>query len=530
MTIRIVLADDEPIIIKGLRKLIDWEELGLEIVGQAYDGAALLEVMDKLRPNIIISDISMPHLTGIDIIKEINKRALPIKVIFISAYQEFSYARDAVAFGAIDYLVKPVNKLDLERVLLKTALLIGSKDEEERRKDKLLHLEQRTRNDEIQEWLIRLSNRMLSFQGAAYQALQARFPGPFHSIGIVEIDRTRDEIVRWPAHETKLVDFALENVLTELISVYGRGQVFNKNGRYMILIDHDQFDDTTELVRDIKNKVNSYLKLQVTIGIGLAVSDIGLIADSADQAEQALGLKYFRGLNRVILYEPFEQQHDVDRELYVLQSKVIRDLSSNEWGDAVEALEGLLDMIGSATIGNMELAVSTCFSSILYIIQEVKKSGIQVSDAGFEIHDLQKRLAEYVTYSEMRQGILSILEELHQQIDDKAGNKEKMLMVKITQYMDEHYAEEITLDTVSAIAYMNPYYFSSFFKKHMNQNFKIYLTEVRMKHAIRLLSHTDMMVYEIAESVGYNNARHFSDMFKKLYGKLPQEFRQSLKK
>lgn len=530
MTMRVVIADDEPIIIKGLRKLIDWEGLGLEIVGQAFDGQALLEVIESLKPDIVISDISMPHRSGIDIIKEINSRSLPVKVIFISAYQEFSYAKDAVAFGAIDYLVKPVSKLELEKVLMKTTSLIGQKDEEERRKDKLLHLEKRGRNDEVQEWLIKLMDRMLSLEGTAFQALHARFLGPRHSIGIIEIDRTREDVERWPTRETKLVDFALDNVISELVSVYKRGQVFKKDNRYVILVDHDREADVSKFANDIKDKVNSYLKLQITTGIGHSVVDLSMIADSYDQAELALGLKYFQGLNRVILYEPFEQQHDVDKEIYTLQSKVIRDLSSNEWGDAVRALERLLVVIESATIGNMELAVSTCFSSILFIIQEVKKSGIQMSDSGFEIHDLQKRLADYETYAEMKKGIITILEELHQQIDDKSGNKDKMIMAKVTQYIDEHYAEEITLESVSAIAFMNPYYFSSFFKKHMNQNFKLYVTEVRMQHAIRMLTQTDMMVYEIAEKVGYNNARHFSDMFKKLYGKLPQEFKQSQKK
>ncbi len=530
MTIRVVLADDEPIIIKGLRKLIDWEELGLEIVGQAYDGRALLEAIEQLKPDIIISDITMPHMSGIDIIREINDRALPVKVIFISAYQEFSYAKDAVAFGAVDYLVKPVSKLELEKVLMKAASLIGQKDEELRRMDKLLHLEQRSRNDELQEWLVKLTGRLLSLQGSAYYTLQSRFPGPLHSIVIVEIDRTSEDTESWPAQETKLVDFALENVLTELMTEYGQGQVFFKSNRHVMWINHLEKEKPIGLAYEIKDTISSYIKLKVTMGVGHPVSHISLLADSYDQAELALQLKYYQGLNRVILYEPIEQRHDVDSELYVYQSKVIRELSSNEWGAAVHTLERLLDTIVTATIGNQELSISTCFSSILYIIQEVKKSGIQMLDSGFEIHDLQKRLSDYDTFAEMKLGIMTILEELHRHIDDKSGNKDKMVMAKVTQYIDEHYAEEITLESVSAIAFMNPYYFSSFFKKHMNQNFKAYVTELRMQHAIRMLSQTDMMVYEIAEKVGYNNPRHFSDMFKKLYGKLPQEFKQSLKK
>ncbi|WP_373232319.1 response regulator [Cohnella sp.] len=529
MTIRVVLADDEPIIIKGLRKLIDWEGLGMEIVGQAYDGLALMEAIEMHKPDLVISDISMPHLTGIDIIKEINSRSLPVKVIFISAYQEFSYAKDAVVYGAVDYLVKPLIKSELDNVLSKTAALIGQKDEEERRKDKLQLIEQRSRNDEIQEWLVRLTDRSLSNRSEAYQVVQERFPGPFHSIGIVEIDRVLDEPERWPVQETKLVHFALENVLTELLSEYGRGQVFYKNNRYVLLMDHVQQEEPIRLANDIKEKIESYLKLKISLGMGLPVADIGLLADSYNQAEQALQMKYFIGLNLVIMYEQVEQKQGFEDEMYTLQSKVIRDLSSNAWGDALISLEELLETIESATVGNVELAVSTCFSSTLFMIQEIKNSGVPLSESGFDIHDLQKRLAEFETYYAMKKGIVEIMEELHHRIDDKASNKEKMLILKIKQYIDEHYAEEITLESVAAIAFMNPYYFSSFFKKHMKQNFKQYVTEARMQQAMRLLTQTCMMIYEIAEKVGYNNARHFSDMFKKRFGKLPQEVRLSLK-
>lgn len=126
MKVSVVLADDEPLILKGLTKLIPWDSLHMEIAGYAYDGKELLEAIHTLKPDIVISDISMPHLSGIDIIKEVKRLQLPVKIIFISAYQEFSYARDTVAFGAVDYLVKPVKKAELEQVVAKAVSQIWS--------------------------------------------------------------------------------------------------------------------------------------------------------------------------------------------------------------------------------------------------------------------------------------------------------------------------------------------------------------------------------------------------------------------
>lgn len=125
-SIRVLLADDEPVILRGL-KLISWEKLGLTIVGEASDGIELKQQIEDCDPDLIISDISMPGYTGIDIIREIHEAGRAVKVIFISAYQEFTYARQALQYGALDYLVKPVNKNQLEQVVSKAVSLFVKK-------------------------------------------------------------------------------------------------------------------------------------------------------------------------------------------------------------------------------------------------------------------------------------------------------------------------------------------------------------------------------------------------------------------
>ncbi len=108
--IQAILADDEGIIVKGLKKLIDWERLGVEIVGEAGDGAEALELIQKKAPQLVVSDITMPGLSGLEMLRQIGSQGMNTKVIFISGYQEFSYAQDAVRYGAVDYLLKPVEQ------------------------------------------------------------------------------------------------------------------------------------------------------------------------------------------------------------------------------------------------------------------------------------------------------------------------------------------------------------------------------------------------------------------------------------
>ena len=113
----VILADDEPMILRGLERLIDWKTLEIEIIGTATDGNEALNLVKKLKPDILISDINMPELSGIELLKVLKDEERPPKVIFISGYQEFEYARDALKYGAIDYLVKPVNEKQLTLVL-----------------------------------------------------------------------------------------------------------------------------------------------------------------------------------------------------------------------------------------------------------------------------------------------------------------------------------------------------------------------------------------------------------------------------
>ncbi|NIK68035.1 response regulator [Paenibacillus sp. BK720] len=529
MNVTVVLADDEPLILKGLSKLIPWEEQGIDIIGFAYDGKELLEMIEQRKPDIVISDISMPHLSGIDIIKEVKHRELPCKVIFVSAYQEFKYARDAIAYGAVDYLVKPVKKSDLEAVLAKALSLILEKGEEDRRRSKLDLLERKNHDDEVDGWVEQLAEGTLSEQSEGYRYLTEKLLGPLYTIGAARIDPVGNDNERWPMQTQKLVQFAIHNIVQESIAGIGQGYSYEKAGSFVFALSYEEPGLPVRLAETIKDNIFKYLKLNVSVGVGESVKQLSQLSQSREQAEHALSMTYFTGLHRVIRYRKPEQRKDREKELFILQSEIIRVMTEGSWDIVLLKVKELLQVIESAAIGNRQLAVSTCFSALLYIVQEVKKSDAPMSDWGFDIQHLQSRLGKYETFEEMCEGVYDMMQLLFNRIGDNPDHKEQTMIARVVQYIEQHYMEDISLESVAAVAFMNPYYFSSFFKKQMKRNFKQYVTDLRMEHALSLLKHTDMMVYEIAEKVGYNNARHFSDMFKKQTGRLPQEYKNALR-
>ncbi|MEK3670907.1 response regulator [Paenibacillus sp. FSL R10-2771] len=528
-TIRVLLADDEPVILRGLKKLIAWESLGLNIVGEACDGIELKAMIDSCHPDLIISDISMPGYSGIDIIREIHHSGRPIKVVFISAYQEFSYAQQAVQYGALDYLVKPVNTGQLEQVVIRAVTVIRQESEEERNKEMLKSYERKNLSVTVEEQLEQLTDG-----NKAAAATLARMGNTaitrYASVCVIETDEYGGQPSRWEERERKLVEFALLNIIKETVDGRGNGYVFRKGERFGVLLQHEHLNEPQQLMEDLHHKINSFLKLQVSIGIGRPASGIEEAADSYQSALKALRFRYFAGLNRVIPYpaEPMETAIPVST-LAAIQSSLPEALKSLD-KERLTALTGeLLETVRLLSGDSRNQAVSYVYNAVIQLEQDMADFGADAGLLNQGEKPLLEKLADAPTFGALQQEFEAVLSKMSEQLSCRISGKEMPQLAQVKTYVEEHYAENITLESIAAMVYMNPYYFSSFFKKHTGQNFKNYVTEVRMGHAQRLLLQSDLMVYEIADRVGYNNARHFSDMFKKQFGKLPQEYKQSVR-
>ncbi|MBD0382958.1 response regulator [Paenibacillus sedimenti] len=526
--IRMILADDEPVILRGLKIIVNWEELGIEIVGEAYDGKQLIDLIEAYEPDLIVSDICMPGFSGIEVLKQIEMTKKAAKVIFISAYKEFSYAQDALKYGALDYLVKPVNTLQLEQVVTKAVSLIREESEEERNREMLVHYEKKKRDDTIEELLDRLTDGDVA---AAHSLQESGIleQTSYVTVCMGEWNHIPDDTGRWQERERKLIEFAIANIMVEIVTESGQGFFFRKGRVYCVLVQHDRLETPIELANELHDKVKTYLKLNLTINVGSPVASIKEAAQSYKDALEASKWNYFSNTNRVIPYQPAHPDPAARMRLAELQLELFRDITSPTGRSPSEIMRELLVTMREFASGSKHAAVSAVYSTIIMLQQELKGVGIATQLSNDKLPPVLEQLSVFDSFAELEDFVLELIDEIHKQVKAKTGNKELMLLLQVKQHIEEHYADNITLESMAALVFMNSYYFSSFFKKHTGENFKQYLTEVRMKHALRLLVMTDLMVYEIAEKVGYNNARHFSEMFKKMYGKLPQEYKQSMK-
>lgn len=526
--IKLLLADDEPIILRGLKKLLPWEELGFEIVGEAGDGRELRQLIRDLSPQLVISDISMPEGSGIEVIQEINGRGGQVKVVFISAFQEFGYAREAVQLGALDYLVKPISKSELESVVRKAAALIDEENEGYQKKERLHYYEAKDRVQTIEELGDRLLDGDLKALTSLVELEHLSTIGPC-TVFVIELEESFGE-KSWQEKERSLAHFALSNVIRETVEEQTgmRGMMTQKEGRFVVLMQHDGADSLARLLEELIDKIERYLKLHVSCGVGRTVHSPEQADFAYRSALKALDRTYFAGFGRVLLDEERGEAPTVtESELAELQARLVSSMAAQRQDEIHPLAAELFGWIGIGPGIGKPAAISALYHSVLSVIKqwEERRGEAITSDRSSEL--LLEKLTACPSYAEACTLAEEALTSRINAACRDASSRNRDMPSRIRAYIDEHYAEAITLEKMAADFYMNPYYFSSFFKKQVGQNFKTYLTEIRMNKALILLHNPDLMIYEIAERVGYNNVRHFSDTFKKKYGQVPQDYRQS---
>ncbi|MDF2925972.1 MAG: response regulatory protein [Paenibacillaceae bacterium] len=527
--IHAILADDEPIIIKGLKKLIPWEQVGIRIVGEAWTGKGLLGLIEKEKPELVITDISMPDGSGIDVLKEVERQGLKTKVIFISAYQEFSYAKDAIAFGAVEYLVKPVEKELLLAAVQKAVALLQEESAERSYKSKLAVYEHKDKNTQLEELFDRLTEGDIRPEEAERKLLELE-PGYKDACysAFIMFPYQPEEDARWGEHEKRLLLFAIANMADESIRQHAAGLIVRKADKLCGVINHPPELDVLQAAGEIIGNAQTYLKIRLVVGVGKPAASLGGIKMSYASASEALERFFFAEGSKPIPWTEGKRETAVtERELNEKRHELLQAMLARDQGRLEELSRQLFAQIADFASGSRDEALAACYASLSEWLEGLHEMGVDLQEAGMELQEMNAAMRGFRRYEEVQQYVSRKLQQMLRLVEKLGVGKEVQQLQKVKAYIEASYMENLTLENVAALIFMNPYYFSSFFKKHTNLNFKQYLTEIRMKHALKLLLHTDMMVYEIAEQVGYNNARQFSDMFKKQFGKLPQEYRSS---
>lgn len=522
-----VIADDEGVIVNGLKKLIDWGSLNIQIVGDAKDGRKLKELILAEEPDLVITDIMMPKMTGLEVISWYREIGTKTKFIFISGYQEFSYAQEAIRNGAVDYLLKPVGRRDLEDAVKKAINILEDQNTAEifrEEKDEIQKLFQDIndgRSYENEELYRLFEAEEISLENCFFAGLCVGIrPDYAHQLSVESFEHFN------------LTRFSVYNRISEAFRSQKLGFVVKKEDDALHIMgvfpkEHEQ-DFVEEYIENIQWKVESEVGVPLCIGIGLPAEQVNQLKNAYKTAKFAFNLYFFEE-KTVINFQEIHKDYTVSFEDYeesienAFRAIIAKDSS------AMDKINDVMDNIYSIHYGNRYAAQSRTMNFTGDLNSKLYRYHLLDGDF-YKIQDeLQHKVENMTTFSELRICISEHYEKLLEKVYETGRSKDKVLIEQVKDYIREHYAEDLSIRELSDVACVSQNYFSSLFKKETGQNYKAYLTQIRMEAALKLLQETDYKTYEIGEQVGYNNVRRFVDAFKQIYSVSPMEYKKGLK-
>ncbi|WP_162463078.1 response regulator [Paenibacillus psychroresistens] len=519
----VLIVEDEPIARESLKYLIDWQEYGFAIKAEAEDGQQALEMMKSHYYALVVTDIRMPTMNGLEFIKELRLFS-DAAVIILSGYDDFEYARQGMKMGVQDYLLKPLDEEDLINILQRLQQEIAQKH----RKHRQLHLGLTALRD---QFLKKLAHNQIKKNEYSDQLKLLEMHTSFESICclLVEMDFFHPLDANWTGQEIELKRFAIRNIIEEIC---GRsGYVFEvSEERYGIVYigTDDELDDEfmMEWAGELAEAVRLYAKETVSIGLGQTVSQIQDAHQSFHSAEAALDGKFLMGNNAVLKSITPIMNNIEQKQLLNLEEEVLAAIKSYHREHVSKALLQLWDGFKTkqAPANKVKTTVLEILVQLMHLVKNTGANHAELFD--HELGDYE-RVMKIKTLEELFQFIerkcFAVLDLLHK-TKDFQPNKIIETMKKIVQ---EQYPTNLSLRVVAQQVFMNPVYLGQLFKANVDCSFNDYLLQVRMDKAKHLLTHSDKKVYEIAQEVGFGELDWFYKRFKLYTGFSASEYRAS---
>ena len=522
---KVLLADDEHLIVKGLSKLIDWAALDIEIVGEATDGLTAEQMILEQHPDLVISDIRMPGLTGLELLALHKGGSYAPKFIFISGYEEFEYVKQALSGGAVDYLLKPVSATELEKAVRKALGLMA---------DSSAAALFRQSSVSLQEFFSQLTaNR--EFAGTdLYESFASLLGGKespvFMGLCFGFTQESARQLDQLPYERQLLQSFVVLNTVRDDLERSGYGCFLRKDERCNCMMGiFSPGEDIDFILRQAIDRTAAKTGYGLRVGMGRLCKSADELMATYEDSLRAFDLYYFEQEELLrwdgTPYQPTFTNEEFDAAV----QQVFRSIVAK--ADDVEArVDQVLDIIADLHYNNRLASYSRAMVFTGDLCQQLYASHLLTGSFADRQDALQQLLSHCNTFGELRQQLQSYYRDLLPGVYHTASRKNTAEIYRVQQYIQEHYHEELSLKTLAEVACVSPHYFSAYFKAETGQNYKAYLTGVRMEKALSLVLDTDLKSYEIAERVGYNNVRRFTDAFRAAYRMSPEEYRKLHKK
>lgn len=535
---RVILIDDEPLILTGIASLICWEDYDCAIVGKATNGQTAIELILETKPDIVITDIRMPVMNGLEVIEACKERNLEFAFICLTNLEDFQLAKQALHLGAIDYLVK----LDLKPQELIQAL--------DRAKEHCSRMESH-HNKELYNLLLEDNKKQLEhnyFSQLILNPPETDFPvnpeiaASYPYAYLILFQMKPEEILfgQTENYDFPFISNQLQDVVSGIGARYFSGHAIlepQKDTRLMVVCPKAESGNEKSLA-DFCAKVNmalsTYFALTALFGISLKKTDLSQLPQAFAEARSALDHCYYNSASRVTFYREHGtcpgQTEEREFNINFLKKSMSAAVQENDSQALRKIFQELTELFAQYK-PNKPQALSACINIYAYLRDQLQNDIAESTEFPYSIN-IAEQLARLGSLDDILVWLDSFREKVCALLADRRERRSDKLVYLAKRYIHDHYKEKLTLSDIANYLKISSGHLSSTFSRYMNQTVSDYIAEVKIEQAKELIESGQYLIYEIADQLGFESAYYFSKVFKKVTGMSPKSYKyqQSLKR
>ena len=534
--LKVFLVEDEVVMRNGIKNNIPWEQEGFEFVGEASDGELAYPLIKREKPDILITDIRMPFMDGLELSRLVKKELPQIKIIILSGYNEFDYAKTAISIGVTDYLLKPISSAKLLEAVKKVGDMIEKEQDNVRLMERYeKEMEEKILQEKHKLWGALASNRLstiellekgqrlgMDFTASAYMVFLFKLMQEGDATGCSdELNRASEKVNSLSGTWKKVLSFDRSP----------EGWAFLIKGES----EAEVLENFAETKKELLNLVAVYPKVEYFGGLGSIVQRIGDIQNSYKEAARAFSSRFFLDANQIAdsaemvsLHNEEDGKIDVSKMLSKKREhELVEKFFKNGTVEEVDSfLDELFQSIGEQNCKSLLYRQYVVMDLFFCATDFLGNLEISTEELPEECRDINQIVEKAGNAQSLRHQIGILFSETMILRDGHSKKKYSKLLEDAKAFIDENYRhDDMSLNMVAAQVNISPSYFSTIFSSEMGQTFVEYLTHVRLEKAKELLMCSNMRTAEIGYEVGYKDSHYFSYIFKKVVGCSPKEYR-----
>ena len=535
--IKVFLVEDEMVIRRGIKNSIDWEKEGYIFCGEASDGELAYPMIIKEKPDILITDIRMPFMDGLELCKLVKEELPNIKILILSGYDEFDYAKEAIRLGVTEYLLKPISSGKLLEALNGVSESIRREKEDKDLVRKYMEEMRENTEHEKQKFFEQMIAGNLSMADALETGKKYEMNLSAGMYNLLLFRFTLGEENRKSGELLGEAEYAIKK-LTERLEYVFEFQRDVEGWAFLLMADNEEqmSERVKELSKDLEEIMKNYSTITYFGGIGQPVARLRELEESFREAGRALAARFTMELNRIISVEDIRMAQNVDTlddieitsfgEIEKTRTMLEKFLNNGAEDEIDEFVDVYINELPEENLKSVLMRQYIIMDAYIVMMSFCEKiEGIE-GEMQAQSEELKNSMKTIQTLEEIKNYIRMLLKKIIGVRDTISGRRySDIIEIAKDQIRKTYMSDEISLNTIAAEVGMSPSYFSSIFSKEMGKTFVEYLTEIRMDRAKELLMCSSMKTSEIGYEVGYKDPHYFSYIFKKTQNCTPKEFR-----